>query len=122
MITTEIPKEKWAIFFNEFSKRRFGWKTKVEVRDTSLGDQILSVGLFFHGLTFEEKSGRHEIELSVGKNFHVHQTHTISNPVKVEFQHDGEYFGGVIGIEDENKTRTLVRVLNPVPIDLSFVV
>lgn len=121
-MTTEIPQEKWDDFFNELSKRRFGWKTKVEVLDASLGDQIISEGLPFEGLTFEKKSGRREIELSVGETFERHQTHTIPNPVKVQYLDNGDFFGGVIEIEEENKTRTLVRLLNPLPIDLSFAV
>ena len=121
-MTTEIPQEKWAEFFDELSRRRFGWQTKVEVLDASLGDQILSEGLPFDGLTFEEKAGRREIELSVGKTRDRHQTHKISNPVKIEYLDNGDLLGGVIEIEEENKTRTLVRLLNPLPIDLSFIV
>ena len=121
-MTTEIPKEKWAEFFNELSKRRFGWKTKVEVLDASLGAAILSEGLPFDGITFEEMPNRREIELSVGKTFDQHQTHKISNPMKVEYLDNGDFFGGVVEIEEENKTRTLVRLLNPMPIDLSFIV
>ena len=121
-MTTEIPKEKWAEFFNELSKRRFGWKTKVEIHDESLGDRILSEGLPFDGITFEEMPGRNEIELSVGTTFDRHQTHKISNPLKIEYLDHGDFFAGVIEIEEENNTRTRVRLLNPLPIDLSFIV
>jgi hypothetical protein len=121
-MTTEIPKAKWTEFFNELSKRRFGWKTKVEVLGETLGASILSEGLPFDGITFEEMPGRKEIELSVGKTFDQHQTHKISNPVKVEYLDNGDFFGGVIEIEEENETRTLVRLLNPLPIDLSLIV
>jgi hypothetical protein len=121
-MTTEIPKEKWAEFFNELSKRRFGWVTKIEVLDESIGDQILSENLPLGGVTFEENADKREIEISVGKDFDRHQTHTISNPVKVEYLDEGNIFGGVIEIEEQNKTHTIVRLLNPLPIDLSFIV
>ncbi len=39
-MTLNLPKEKWAQFFDDLSKRRFGWTTKIEVMNDSIGDQI----------------------------------------------------------------------------------
>lgn len=118
-MTIEIPKEKWTEFFDDLSKRRFGWTTRIEVLDEAVGDQILSEGLPLGGITFEAKSGREEIELLVGENTE-HQAHKISNPLKVEYLDEEDFLGGVIEIEEENKTKTLVKLLNPMPIYLGY--
>lgn len=119
-MTIEIPKEKWTQFFDDLSKRRFGWATKVEVLNESVGDQILSQGLPLNGVTFEEKSGKHEIEVAVGDTAAQHQTHTISNPSKIQYLDEGDFLGGVIEIEDEAKTQTLIRLMNPMPLYVGY--
>jgi Family of unknown function (DUF5335) len=119
-MTIEIPKEKWTSFFDDLSRRRFGWETKIEVLSEAVGDQILSDGLPLNGVTFEEKAGRHEIEIAVGDTANNHQTHNISNPTKAAYLDEGDFFGGVIEIEDENKTKTLIKLLNPMPVYVGY--
>ena len=119
-MTIEIPKEKWTEFFNDLSKRRFGWTTRIEVLDEAVGDQILSEGLPLNGITFEAKSGRQEIELLVGETNEQHQAHKISNPSRVAYLDEGDFSGGVLEIEEATKIRTLVKLLNPMPIYLGY--
>ncbi len=119
-MTIEIPKERWTQFFDDLSKRRFGWETKIEVMNESVGDQILSKNLPLNGITFEEKSGGHEIEIAVGESADQHQMHNISNPVKVAYLDKGDFLGGVIQIEDEDNTKTLISLLNPMPVYVGY--
>jgi hypothetical protein len=119
-MTIEIPKEKWTQFFDDLSKRRFGWETKIEVMDESVGDQILTKGLPLNGVTFEEKSGKHEIEIAVGETTEQHQTHNISNAVKVAYLDEGDFLGGVLEIEDDKNTKTLISLLNPMPVYIGY--
>jgi hypothetical protein len=119
-MTIEIPQEKWSEFFNDLSRRRLGWTTRVEVLNEDAGDQILSDGLPLNGVTFEEKAGRREIELSIGETADRHQTHVIANPLKVEFLRNGDFEGGVLEIEEESGTRTLVSLLNPMPVFVGY--
>lgn len=119
-MTIEISKEKWTEFFNDLSRRRFGWETRIEVLDESVGDQILSEGLPLNGVTFEEKAGRHELEIAVGETAESHQTHVIANPSKVVYLDEGDFMGGVIEIEDETKTKTLVKLVNPMPVYFGY--
>ncbi len=42
------------VFFDDLSKRRFEWQTKIEVIKESIGDQILAEGLALNGITLEE--------------------------------------------------------------------
>ena len=119
-MTIEIPKEKWTEFFNDLSRRRFGWETKVEILSESVGDQFLSEGLPLGGITFEEKSGREKIEIALGDTAEQHQTHNINDPVKVAYLDEGSFLGGVIEIEDESKTKTLIKLVNPMPVHLGY--
>lgn len=118
-MTLYIPKEKWTNFFNDLSKRRFGWETKIEVLAESVGDQILSEGLPLNGVTYESKLNK--IEILVGENTEHHQTHNIINPVRVAFLSEEEYQTGILEIEEEKGTRTLVRIINPMPVHVGYI-
>lgn len=119
-MTFEIPETSWNQFFTDVSKRRFGWETKIEVLDESIGDQILSDGLTLNGITFEEKAGKREIEISVGKTAEQHQTHTISNPTKTTYLGEHRHLGGVIAIEEENGVKTLISLITPMPVYVDY--
>ena len=119
-MTREIPREKWNEFFNDLSRRRFGWTTRIEVLDESMGDHILTNGLPLGGVTFEERSGRHEIEISLGESVDRHHMHTVLNPVKVEYLSQGDFAGGVLEIAEANNNRMIVSLLNPMPLYVGF--
>lgn len=118
-MTIEIPIEKWKEFLDDLSRRRYGWTTRVEVLDDSVGDQILSEGLPLNGIIFTDQGSRSEIELLIGDTAD-HLAHAIANPVRIEFLDDENFPGGVLQIVDGNKTRTLVRLLNPMPVYLGY--
>ena len=119
-MTLEIPKEKWAQFFNDLSRRRFGWTTKIEVMNDSIGDQVLSENLPLNGITVEETGDETTIEIAVGPNTTTHQSHTIVNPEKVAFLGDNERAGGFIEFEEANGTKTLVHIIEPMPITVTY--
>lgn len=119
-MTIEIPKEKWNEFFNDLSRRRFGWEAKIEVLDEAVGDQILSEGLPIGGITFENKAGKETIEIAVGDTREQHQMHNIFHPAKVAYLDEGDFLGGVIEIEDANKTKTLISLINPMPVYVGY--
>ena len=118
-MTLNIPKEKWAQFFSDLSKRRFGWTTKIEVMNDSIGDQILSENLPLNGITFEQTGDETTIEIAVGANT-THQSHTIVNPGKVAFFGKDEKAGGFVEIEEANGTKTLVHIIEPMPMTVSY--
>lgn len=118
--TIEIPKEKWTEFLNDFSKRRFGWQTKVEVLDESVGDQILSEGLILNGITHEDKTGNCTIEISLGEDTENHQAHTIIKPVKIAYLSETNTSVGVLEIVEGNNTKTLISLMNPMPIVVGY--
>ncbi len=114
----DLPKEKWEQFFHDLSKARFGWTTKIEVMNNSIGDQFLSENLPLNGVTAEHKGNLRTIGISVGED-NAHQTHNIVNPTKVTFLGYHKNLDGIVEIEEENGTKTLVHIFEPVPLTIN---
>jgi hypothetical protein len=116
----EIKKENWADFFESLSKRRFEWKTRIEVLSPEMGDQTLTDGLPLNGITVETKGDRTSFDISVGENSDFHQTHTINGPSRVAFLAADGTHGDVIDIEEENGTKTLITFIEPMGILIGY--
>ena len=116
----EIKRENWADFFESLSKRRYEWKTKIEVLNPEMGDQILTEGLPLNGVTVETKGDRTSIDVSVGENTEAHQTHNIKNPSKVAFLAGADNRGDVIDIEEADGTKTLITFVEPMGILIGY--
>jgi hypothetical protein len=121
-MTSEILKQEWKGFFNAISKNYAEWETGVEILKDDIGAQLLSEGLPLTGFTFEEKAGggQSSIELMLGEESGVHQTHTIINPQKVFFKESERVPGGTIEIEDESGAKTLVRLVQPIAVLVAY--
>lgn len=119
-MTLKIPKEEWANFFDDLSKRRFEWRTNLEVINSEFGDQILSDGLPLLGITFEKGAKVPVIEIALVKDLDHHQTHNIFDAKDVEFLPNKDDAGGILKIEENDGTKTLVRLLEPMPIESGY--
>lgn len=117
---SELKKEDWGKFFDTLSKRRFEWMTEVEVVGKNVGDQTLSKGLPFNGITVETVGERTSVDISVGETSGHHQTHNIINPARVEFLAGDEFRGDVVGIEEDDGTKTLIRFIEPMGLLVGF--
>jgi hypothetical protein len=119
-MTLDIPKNEWKRFFDDLSRRRFEWLTKVEVFDETIGSQILTDGLPLVGVTAEEKNGATVIDISIGEETGYHQTHNIANPTKVAYLNDDNNIGGIVEIEEEKGTKTLIHIIEPMPVIIGY--
>ncbi len=117
----KIKKEDWKNFLDSLSKRRFEWRTGVEVLNTEVGDQILSDGLLLNGITAETAGDDTTITISLGENVDHHQTHTIKNPIMVTFLANRDNSPEIVAIEEEDGTKTLIRFIEPGRLLLGFV-
>lgn len=120
-MTNEIPRDSWNMFFEDLTVRRFDWKTKVEVLNEEIGDQILEEGLPFAGISCEEnvKEGI-TIEIFLGTDGHRNQTHNIKNPTSISYLGKDEFEGGVIEFEEKDGTKTLLHLLKPNPFEIKY--
>lgn len=117
-MTNEIAKQEWTKFFDNISKNRLGWTTRVEVFKDDIGAQTLADGLPFGGLMFEEKNGG-AIEIMLGEDAGAHQTHTIVDPQKVFFE-TKENGSAIVEIEDREGTKILVYFVQPVSVLVEY--
>ena len=109
----ELKKEDWGKFFDNLSKRRYEWMTEVEVLSPDTGDQILSNGLPFNGITVEAVGEHTLIGISLGQTKTNHQTHSIKDPTRVAFLADDGAHNDVVDIEEADGTKTLIRFMEP---------
>jgi hypothetical protein len=116
----EIKEEEWADFFDTLGKRRYEWTTKIEVLGKEMGDQVLTDGLPLNGITVETKGDFTSIDISVGENTESHQTHNIKNPSRVAFLAAADNHGDVIDIEEEDGTKTLITLIEPMSILIGY--
>jgi len=112
----EIKKEDWGKFFDNLSKRRFEWDTEVEVLNTRIGDQGMSIGLPLIGITLETLGEHTTVDISVGESIDKHQTHNIKNPTRIAYLAPDGRRADVINIEEADGTRTLLRFTRPIGI------
>lgn len=119
-MNTEIKKEKWGKFLETLSRRRFEWKTKIEVLSPEFGDQILSDSLPLNGITMETKADTVTIDISVGENTESHQTHTIESPTRIAFLSADSGHGDIIDMEQKNGTKTLITFIEPMSVIVGF--
>lgn len=116
----EINKDDWGRFFDALTKRRFEWKTEIELIDPNVGDQTLSNGLRLNGITLENRGGHTVIDISVVGRNNDHQTHNVTNATRVAYLHAPEPKADVIAIEDEAGTKTLIRLIGPIGLLIGF--
>lgn len=115
----EIKREEWAKFFDALGKRRYEWKTKIEVLNSEIGDQVLTDGLPLNGITVETKHELTSIDISVGDTGD-HQTHNIKNPTRVAFLASGDNHDDVVDIEEDDGTKTLITFIEPMGIIVGY--
>ena len=81
----------------------------------------MTEGLALGGLTFEDEEGQERIEVMVGSGTENHQTHNIFEPKKVYFRRADDRQIGTVEIEDASGTKTLVHVIQPMPVLVAYV-
>lgn len=107
----EIEKKDWKNFFENLSKRRFEWRSRIEVLNPEMGDQVLSDGLPLNGVTVEARGDNVAVDISVGENTGQHLTHNITDPVRVAYlQVEDPNRYEVIDIEEANGVKTLITL------------
>ncbi len=119
-MTREIPKNAWKDYFDELGRSMIDRETSVQVLSPDVGAQILSDGLPFIGLTYDE-NGAGTIELAVGSAPDAHHTHYIGVPAKVAFEADADGLTGTLDIEDAAGVKTLIHFDRKIPVLAPYV-
>jgi hypothetical protein len=112
----EIPRQEWKRFFDALSKDYLEWETKVEVMKEDFGVQVLSNGLPLLGFVEFKTNHINAIEIILGEESGIHQTHTIFGPQNVFFERIEDMPGGIIEIEDKRGDKTLIYLIQPIQV------
>jgi hypothetical protein len=84
MTSYEIPRERWADYFNGLSDQYQGWATTVQVLGQEIGDQRAADGLPLQGLSFERFGSRAgDLLIEMGDAGTPYETHRIDQPRRV---------------------------------------
>jgi hypothetical protein len=113
MKTQQIPRQEWASFFNDLSKKWEGQGVALEVFGMDIGDQVEERQMFFAGLTAEltNEAGRQDkIEMMLGGNASSHLTHTITAPTEVDLQQTEAGADSALLIKAADGTTSLLRL------------
>lgn len=120
-MTQLIKKIDWKEFFERISHDFLDWETSIQIMSDETGAQVLSQGLSFNGMTFDQKHGLNKMEFAIGMGTQYHQTHNIADPQKVAFEPHGPGPGGTLDIEDAAGTKTLINFIQPMPMLVEYV-
>lgn len=108
MDSTEIPREQWLKFFDDFSKKHEAWIVNWEVLGRDIGDQEKTNRLPLVGITVDVKARRPSIDIIVGGRLEAHVTQVIEMPKRVWFKHPDIPGHEAIEIETDDGRVTLV--------------
>ena len=106
--TIEIPRETWAVYFDNLSKRALNEPVRIEVENRDIGDQEMTRKLPLVGIDLDTKgSEAGAIEVSVGDE-RRELMHRIDNAVRVYLKIDDDGNIDCLEIEDQDDGKTLL--------------
>lgn len=108
-MTQVIKKQEWKGFFDQISYDFLDWETSVQIMSDVIGARVLSDGLPFNGITYDDKQGHDQMDLAVGAKVAFRQTHSIEHPLRVIYEPAKRGSGGTLDIEDASGTKTLIE-------------
>ncbi len=108
-MTSEIPRQEWGRFLDEFSRRHAGWLVTIERSDPGKSPQALARDVPLAGIT-AEFHGDHPraIEIIAGPR-DGEINHRIAEPTRLSLSRTPEGADESIEAESADQTRTLVR-------------
>ena len=107
-VGTEIPRQQWTQFFDDFSKQHEGWIVTWEVLGRDLGDQEKTTRLPLVGISADLKGRTPRIDVMVGGRLDAHVTQIIETPAHVRFRPPDQPGHEAIEVETEDGRVTLI--------------
>ena len=114
MKTKEIPKNQWAKFLDNFSRKHEGWSVTLEIFGTELGAQLQERELAFKGIVDEWDEIRgDQIVIMFGEKPDDHITHSIGCPTQVSLEQTDGGADVALAIKSADGVMALLRFLSP---------
>ena len=111
MMTDNIDKAHWTVFFTDLAKTHHGYAARLEIIGRAFGDQVEAAWLPFAGMSYDPH--HNQIFITVGgisSHYPVHLTHTINGPTTVHVQRTPREEVQSILVVSSDKTETLVHL------------
>lgn len=110
METTEIAKQEWRGFCDEFTKRHRDAAATLEVLSDDMGAQKAVSGKPFIGISYEEKgSEKGDITLLFGTEIDDSVEHRINNVARLWQRTGATENDDALEIEDAENAKTILR-------------
>jgi hypothetical protein len=121
-IRTEIAKNQWQSFCEDYTRQHEGWIVKIDVYDPSMSKlggnklpirlQSLAVDLMFRGIVFQDGGGRPELLVNLGRGKELF-THRLMRPTHiVALESDNGFHEGLL-LHDRNGGLVQIRFREP---------
>jgi hypothetical protein len=104
--TTEIPRDTWRPYFDEYSRHLPAVEATVEVDSPELGSQIVADGLLLTGLTYDDRDDVFVIGLA--RDGEEVFEHLVEQPQKILVATIDDL--EALDIEDAERRRTIVSL------------
>jgi hypothetical protein len=109
--TIEVPRERWNLFFDEFSRQHEAWIASFEILSPTIGAQTQGEDLPFAGITADFKDAENAVSVLLGTSPDDHVTHVVTAPKRVMLERIETPMGDeeVLEIESADETKMLLR-------------
>jgi hypothetical protein len=108
MRNRQVPHAEWPRFFEDFSRRHFGWLTTVRVIDERLGAQVEAKDLPLEGIVVDPQA-RGAISILLGRGSRTNVEHPVSRPEQVWVEVTNEGAEAALEILSTGGGRTILE-------------
>ncbi len=109
MSTSEIPRDEWVAWLDDFTRRHAGWIVDLEVLGANLGEQFESTMLPLVAVAADVRARVPSIEIALGGRPDAHLTRIIAQASRVWLSQPGEATLEALAVESADGTTTVVR-------------
>ncbi len=116
--TTNIPREQWSQFLDQFSRQHQGWRASIEIEDPERGPQHVAEDAPFQGISFDDRGSESgSLEVAVGDQPDRFVSHLIEQPraLRVLEERPGEQAAIQIESKDAPVTLVMLRMAGQLP-------
>jgi hypothetical protein len=107
--TTELPRDRWRVYFDDLSRGLATTRATVEIDGPELGAQVQAEGLVLAGVSYDDRDDVLVVGLSPGGPAESLE-HLISNPQRISVESSQGGLPSAIEIEDAEGQTTLLRL------------
>lgn len=103
-MTTEIPRDEWQRFFDDFSNLHVGWLVNLEVLDNETGSGLEACAMPLDGVMADRRSGDDTVTILLGDSPERHMAKSIEHATHVRLQQSDDGVDKTLQVESDEST------------------